>query len=250
MMHHHTKAGLQKVQQLRGYGPDKNSVKVLTFAVTLTFSTPPQCIFFTRQPSFWCCAFKSKFGCKRINSSEDRAESHILIIWVFTVTLNFKTTKQLAWHSDSWWCITIPSLASNSSAVQKILSGQTLIDILKFYCDCDPEQSKSVFSQDTRSNQVWLQTDQKFRTYSRNSNILIMYTSTVTLTLKIANQFFCMTLKLIVNHHAQFGYKRLIGSGNIIQTKSGQTDTQDAVTAVYTTHPSFVTGGITREDGE
>ena len=95
-----------------------------------------------------------------------------------------------------------------------------------------------------------LQKVQQLRGYGPDNNSVKVLTFAVTLTLKIANQFFCMTLKLIVNHHAQFGYKRLIGSGNIIQTKSGQTDTQDAVTAVYTTHPSFVTGGITREDGE
>ena len=48
-------------------------------------------------------------------------------------------------HSGSWWCITVASLVTNGSVVQKISSGQIFIDILKFHCDLDLEQSIPVF---------------------------------------------------------------------------------------------------------
>ena len=58
---------------------------------------------------------------------------------------------------------------------EDISSGQTFTDILNLCCDLDLECSNPVFSQDTLSgdpvlsNQVWLQTDQQFRRYSRKS---------------------------------------------------------------------------------
>ena len=63
--------------------------------------------------------------------------------------------------------------------IQKISSGQTFTDILNLCCDLDLEYSNPIFQQDTLaydallSNQVWLQTDQQFRRYSRNDHILI-----------------------------------------------------------------------------
>ena len=58
--------------------------------------------------------------------------------------------------------------------------------------------------------------DQKFRRYSRNSHILIIYALTEDLSL---------TLRLmIIHHHNKFGYKKLSSSGDTVQTKSGHTD--------------------------
>ena len=59
--------------------------------------------------------------------------------------------------------------------VQKI-SGQTFTNILNHRCDLDLEHSNPIFPQDTPaydgvlSNQVWLQTDQQFRKYSKNKS--------------------------------------------------------------------------------
>ena len=65
------------------------------------------------------------------------------------------------------------------SVVQKILSGQTFTNILNLCCDLDLERSNPIFPQDTPAydavlpSQVWLQMDQQFRRYSKNSHILI-----------------------------------------------------------------------------
>ena len=80
--------------------------------------------------------------------------------------------------------------------VQKILSEQTFTNILNLRCDLDLERGNPIFPQNTPasdvvlSNQVYLQMDQLFRRYSKNSHILIIKALTVTLTLKIVNQFF------------------------------------------------------------
>ena len=56
------------------------------------------------------------------------------------------------------------------------------------------------------SNQVWLRTDQQFRNNSRNSHALNIWALVVTSTLKIVNQFFCMTHCLMILHHnTKFG---------------------------------------------
>ena len=98
------------------------------------------------------------------------------------------------------------------SVDQKIPSRQTFTDILNLCCDIDLERNNPIFAQDAPAydvvltNQVWLQTDQQFRTYSRNSHFLIIEALTVTLSLKIVIQFFCMTHHLIIiHHHTKFG---------------------------------------------
>ena len=79
-------------------------------------------------------------------------------------------------------------------------------------CDLDLQPSNPIFQQDTLAydavlaNQVWLQMDPQFRRYSKNSHILIIYVLAVTLTLKIVNQFFCMTHHLI-HCHTKFSIK-------------------------------------------
>ena len=53
-----------------------------------------------------------------------------------------------------------------------------MTDILNFCCDLDLEYSNPIFPLDTLAydalllNQVWLQKDEQFKTYSRNSHIL------------------------------------------------------------------------------
>ena len=63
-------------------------------------------------------------------------------------------------------------------------------------CDLDLERNNPIFAKDTPaydvvlSNQVWLQTDQQFRRFSRNSHISIISALPVTLTLKTAPNYF------------------------------------------------------------
>ena len=87
--------------------------------------------------------------------------------------------------------------------------------ILKFYCDLELEHRNAISSQDSLANdnvlpnQVWYQKDQQLRRYIRNCHILIIGALAVTLTLKIANQYFCMTLWLMMMHpDTKFAYKK------------------------------------------
>ena len=139
--------------------------------------------------------YQTKFGCKLTSSLEDTTE--MVIIWLYK-TLRWpwhwtKSTNFSARHSGLWWCISIPGLVTKCFVVQKILSRQTFTTICR---DLDLEHSNPFFPQDSPaydavlSNQVWLETDQQFKRYSKNSHILVIKALAVTLTLKIMNQFF------------------------------------------------------------
>ena len=71
-------------------------------------------------------------------------------------------------------------LETKCSVIQKISSGQTFTNISNLFCDLDLERSSPIFPQDTLaydavlSNQIWLQTDQQFSRYSKNSHALII----------------------------------------------------------------------------
>ena len=89
--------------------------------------------------------------------------------------------------------------------VQKIPSRQAFTNIFNLHCDLDLEGSNPILPQDTPafdavlSNQVWLQVGQQFIRYSKNSHILIIYVLAVTL--KVVNQFFCITHRFMIIHH-------------------------------------------------
>ena len=110
------------------------------------------------------------------------SQSNILIIWALAVTLTLKTANNFcfAWHSGSFYSITIPSLVTKRFVVQKISPGQIFTDIFNLRCDLDLECSNPIFPQGhsglyvVLANRVWLQTDQQFGRYSRNSHILII----------------------------------------------------------------------------
>ena len=126
--------------------------------------------------------YQTKFGCKETNTFGDTTE--IVIFWLYRPLLwpwhwtQWNTFS--AWHSGLWWCKTISGLATECSVVQKISSRQIFTDILNLCCDLDLERSNPIFPQDSPaydaalSNKVWLQTDQLFRRYSKNSHILII----------------------------------------------------------------------------
>ena len=71
-------------------------------------------------------------------------------------------------------------LTTKCSVVQKISSEQAFTNILNLRYGLDLERSNLIFPKDTLaydsvlSNQVWLQTDQLFKRYSKNSHILII----------------------------------------------------------------------------
>ena len=75
-----------------------------------------------------------------------------------------------------------------------------------------PEHQDIPAYDDVPWKHVWLQKDRQFTRYNyqRNNHILIVWSLAVTLTLKIANQIFCMTPWLMTIHnHTKFGYERL-----------------------------------------
>ena len=110
----------------------------------MTLNAVIQFFFFTRHFGLWY--HQTKFGCWRINSLEDVIESHILIIWALTVTMTLKIVNNFStWHSGSRCCITISSLVTKCSAVQKISSRQLFTDILNLCCDFDLECSNPFF---------------------------------------------------------------------------------------------------------
>ena len=154
----------------------------------------------------------NKFGCKRISSSDDRAERHVLIIWAFTVTLTLKTAKQpfriplwlmmmrhntkfgderfsgpedLVWANIHWqfevslW----PWPWTKQSVFVFFFFYKTLRPIIKFH-------KPSVVAKESAVTR-----------YSKKIHISIIWTLAVTLTLKIENQFFRITLRPITVHH-------------------------------------------------
>ena len=164
----------------RKYHPDKQSLLFRTFTVTLTVNT--EIALFNRTLEIMMLYYQTKFGCKSTSRLEDTTQ--IVMFWLdkpslwpwhWTQWANF-----FAWHFGLWCCISIPGLATKCYVVQGILSGQNFTCILNLHCDLDLECSNPIFPQDTLAydavppNQVWLQTDQQFRRYSKNSHILIV----------------------------------------------------------------------------
>ena len=100
---------------------------------------------------------------------------------------------------------------------------QTFSDILNLCCDLDLECSNPIFPQNTLAyddvlpNQVWLQTTSSLDDKSRDSHILIRSSLTMILTLKTANQVFCM-MPMMLHYHTKFGIKMNYVSEDIIQT--------------------------------
>ena len=71
-------------------------------------------------------------------------KSSILIILSLTMTLILKTANQSFWKTI--WLVMMHHHTKFGSVIQKISSGQTFIDILKFCCDLDLEQNNPIFS--------------------------------------------------------------------------------------------------------
>ena len=136
---------------------------------------------------------KTKFSCKRFNSSEDMLES------------------QSFWkQSGSWWCITIQSLVVHQTlqlmlmsypikfGCRKISSSADMVetvisDEMSPHCDPELQDIKLIFLHDTfghnvaSSYQVWLKV-QQLRRYHPDEHSLEFSTFSVTLTLTTTAQ--------------------------------------------------------------
>ena len=144
MLHRYTKF-CKNVLRFIWYQPDKHSPTFWAFVVTLTLNSVTT--FFHRILWLMMLYYQTKFDCKRTSILEDNSRnSHNFIIykpslwpWYWSQWTIFS-----AWHSDPWCCITIPSLVTKWSAVQKIASGQTFTDILNLLCDLDLERTQPI----------------------------------------------------------------------------------------------------------
>ena len=124
--------------------------------------------------------YHTKFGSKRVSSSEDTVETHILIIRALAVTLTLKIANQSFCMSHR-----LMMMHHNTKFGNKMLGSLeaiiwTNIVILTLPCDFDLERSNPIFSKDTlahddvSSGQVWLVKNQQFIRCVRKSHILII----------------------------------------------------------------------------
>ena len=165
----------------------------------------------------------TEFGCQGINSSEDIVDESYFDYVSPCCTLNLKTAKNFfprdtlahdaaspyqVWRQHILW-------------LRRYLDKYSLI-YWTFTVTLTLNEEIHFFPQDTPaydavlSNQVWLQRNQHFRRYSRNSHILIISELAVTLTLKTVNQFFCVTLWLMMLYkYTKFGNKMFCSSEDI-----------------------------------
>ena len=93
--------------------------------------------------------YQTKFDCEKTSSLEDIVE--IVIFWLYKPSLwpwhLRQWTNFSAWHSGSspYQAITIPSLVTKCSAIQKVSSRQTFTDILNLCFDLGFEHSNPFF---------------------------------------------------------------------------------------------------------
>ena len=133
-----------------------------------------------------------------------------------------------ACHSGPWWCITIPSLVTftKGSAVEEILSMGTFNGILNLFCDLNLDHNRVIqsFHKTIQLKTVCHQTKSSCKRISSSedilqSHILIIWSFTVILALKMVIKSFWKTIWLIMmHHHTKFGTKRSSESEDIIWT--------------------------------
>ena len=173
MMHHNTKFGKNL------FGGLKDIVWTNINNSTLHCDIDPKCsnpdgFFFTRRSGLWWYIIRLIWLPKNQLFGWCSRKSHILTIWALVVTLTLTIANNFcvcAWHYGSWCCITMPSLVTKCSVVQKISSNiHWHFELLLLPWNTILKQVTPTYD-DVLSNQVWLQTDQQFRRYSRNNHI-------------------------------------------------------------------------------
>ena len=133
---------------------------------------------------------QTKFGCQRINSSENTVER--VIFWSYEphCDLDLEDSNSI-FHMTLW----LMMLHHHTIFGNKIFCDSENIIRIKIQLHY-LKSSNLLFPQNTLaydavlSNKVWLQTDQQFRRYIRSSHILIIWALAVILTLKTVNKIF------------------------------------------------------------
>ena len=146
----------------------------------------PECsnpsFFSTGHSSLWWCIIRPKWLPRNQQFRKYRKKSHIMIIWALTVTLTLKIATTTTFSHMALWLMMLhdhTKFGKKCSVIKKI-SSRTFTDFVNLWCDLDFEHSNPIFPLNTLaydavlSNQVWLQTDQQFGGYNRNSHILII----------------------------------------------------------------------------
>ena len=200
-MKHHNKFGSQYVWQVNRslFILDKHSLTFWTYTVPLTLNAVILFFFSKDTLVYDDVSSQQVWLPKNQQFSGYNRKSH-MIIWALAVTLILKKANNL-FHMMLWlWCcITIPSLVTKRSAVQKI-PGQTFTIILNLHCDLDLECSNQIFPQGTPAydavllNQVWLQQTCSLEDIVATVIVWLYKPFSATLLLKTVNQCSCMKL--------------------------------------------------------
>ena len=148
-----------------------------------------------------------------------------IIIWALAVTLTLKIETDLfAWHSSSWWCITIPNLVTKRFVGLEDTIW-TNIDILTLCCDLGLECSNTMFHKTLWLIKIYHQTNfgcqrisssedivERVRFWSDEPSLWPWPWRQQTICL-------CKTLWLIMlHHHTKSGNKMYCGSEDITWT--------------------------------
>ena len=159
--------------------------------------------------------YQIKFGCKRTSSLEDTTEIVIfrlyepsLLPWHWIQWTNFSAYHLMIIHHHTkfgkkkkkWLSSSRDTRRTRSDTLGKYHQDKHLLTFWTFAVTLTLNAVNPIFQQDTLSydaalsNQVWLQTDQQFRRYNRNSHILIVLALPVALTLNTEPIFLQDTL--------------------------------------------------------
>ena len=198
------------------------------FTVTLTFKKPSN--FYNKNPiQLIMMCYPIRWDCKKISR---------LVDWVETVIFDYMNSKCDLDLEDSKPIFLHDTLAHDDAspyqvwlqkvlAVDEISSRSTVTGILNLFCDLDFNQNRAQSNLFTKQSslwwcviKLWLQKNQQFRRYIRNSYFVyvILYCD---LTSKTANWSFWKTIWPIKMHnHIKFGSKSLSGSEVIIWTNT------------------------------
>ena len=144
----------------------KHSLTFWTFTVTLTLNKISQ--FFHRTLWLMMLYYQTSLVANRRAVRRYSRNSHIWLykpmLWPWhwrQWTIFFFFFWGGAWLSGSWSCLTIQSLVTKCSVVQKLSFRQTFTNILNLCCDLELECSNQIFQDDTLAydatlpNQVW-----------------------------------------------------------------------------------------------
>ena len=145
IMHHHTKFGV-KGSAIQKISSGHTYIDILNFALTLTLNTTIKFLHKTLCLMIMYC--QTKFGSKRISSSEDIIETVIVWsheLWTLAVTLTLKTANK-SFCTALW----LMMMHQNTKFGNRMFGGLddiiwTNTDILTLCCDLDLECSNQFF---------------------------------------------------------------------------------------------------------